>query len=175
MARPKVLNLLPLLTIAATAALICLLAYWGSNRIFIRQEKIWTPDQIKEWFTYEFAEVKGISQQFITVVTGVLVFSVTFSEKIIHYEAAHSSQRLFLKASWCCCVLAIVGGGVSIVLIMLAGAFVRYPGSGDYEVAERFSFLALGLAGLVFVVGLICLLTSAFWGAARKPPPKVEI
>ena len=101
---------------------------------------------------------------------GVLVFSITFSEKVVRYDAAQTSQRFFLKASWCCCGLAIIGGGASLVLIMLAGAFVRYPGSGDHQLAQSFSFLVLGLSGLVFVVGLVSLLASALRGSAANPP-----
>jgi ABC-type Fe3+ transport system permease subunit len=119
--------------------------------------------EAKDWFTYEFTELKGICQQFLTVVVGVLVFSLTFSQKIVRYDSAHWSQRLFLKAGWCCFLVSIIGGGASIVLVMLAGAFVRYPDSGDYQEAQAYSFAVLALSGFVFLLGLICLLVSAFW------------
>lgn len=167
----------PLIALLTIALLVGTLAIWGAIKISALEsyEQAWTADQVKEWFTYEFAEVKGICQQFLTVVIGALVLSITFSEKVVRYDAAPPSQRFFLKASWCCCGLAIIGGGASLVLIMLAGAFVRYPGNGNHQVAQRFSFLVLGLSGLIFVVGLVCLLASALRGSAPGHMPILPV
>jgi hypothetical protein len=47
---------------------------------------------------YDYAEAKDLSKQFLTTVTAVLVFSLTFADKIINFSQASRVSRRFLIA-----------------------------------------------------------------------------
>src|ERR1035437_3517679 len=64
-------------------------------------------EQATDFLKYAFAETKDLSKHFLTVVTAVLVFSLTFSEKIANFSGARPVVRWSIVAAWCCMFLAI--------------------------------------------------------------------
>jgi hypothetical protein len=65
---------------------------------------------------YDFAETKDLSMHFLTVVIAVLVFSLTFAEKIAGFNGADRVIRAALTAGWCNFLLSIVFCGIAILL-----------------------------------------------------------
>lgn len=69
---------------------------------------------------YGYPEIKSLSIQFLTLVTSILVFSITFSEKIINYNQTKNSIRLTLTLGWTFLILAIVSNGIGLAYNALA-------------------------------------------------------
>lgn len=69
---------------------------------------------------YGYPEIKSLSIQFLTLVTAILVFSITFSEKIINYNQTKNSIRLTLTLGWTFLILAIVTNGIGLAYNALA-------------------------------------------------------
>ncbi len=67
-----------------------------------------------DFITYDFAITKHLCKQFITVVTGVLVFSLTFSDKIVNFSAAQKYLRVLLGLSWASMLFAIIACGLGL-------------------------------------------------------------
>jgi hypothetical protein len=71
---------------------------------------------------YDYTETKDLSKQFLTLVVAVLVFSLTFSEKIVEFRHASTITRTWLVSAWTAFIL-------SIILCGLEGAWVcQTPG-----------------------------------------------
>jgi H+/Cl- antiporter ClcA len=127
-----------------------------------------------DFLKYAFTETKDLAEHFIAVVTGVLVFSLTFSEKVANFSTATRTIRLTIAAAWSSMLLAIIACGIAICYVALSGGAAssnRSPEEywGEMYVAIRW----LSVAGGLFVLGLTALLVSALISAwdPRKPHP----
>ena len=116
------------------------------------------PDEAKNFMAFDYAELKDLCKQFLTLVSGILVFSVTFAEKIVGYR---SNARWPVIASWIAFIVAIVLCGLGLGLIALAGgqAVSGAPSQFYRHMESQAVRLTLG-AGLSFVVGLTCLMIA---------------
>lgn len=71
---------------------------------------------------FNYVELRDLMKHFLTLISATLVFSLTFSEKILDFQKAPLTQKLFLYASWSALVLAI--------------AFCGYALNKNYEAAN---------------------------------------
>jgi hypothetical protein len=117
-------------------------------------------DPVANFIKYDFTITEDLCKQFITVVTGVLVFSLTFSEKIISFSTAKKSFRILLGISWASMLFAIIACGLGLTYICIAGGQAVYSGEG-YPVAAWTSYKWIIAAGISFIVGLISLIVAA--------------
>jgi hypothetical protein len=127
------------------------------------------PDEAKNFMTYDYAELKDLCKQFLTLVSGILVFSVTFAEKIVGYRAV---ARWPLLASWIAFIIAIVLCGLGLGLIALAGGqAVSGAPSETYRHMESQAVRLTFGAGLSFVLGLTCLIVAGVLTMFTKQTP----
>lgn len=104
---------------------------------------------------YNYPETKELCLKFLTLVISVLVFSITFSEKIIDIQNSSRVDKLVLVISWISLILAIVLCGIGLTIHTRAGGQAVY-GENDLEL-NRLSQLAyrfIILGGSAFVLGL---------------------
>jgi hypothetical protein len=74
-----------------------------------------TPEA-KDFLTYDYAETKDLGKAFLTLISAVLVFSMTFSDKVIDFPRAGRGARLTLFVGWACFALAIIICGIAFCL-----------------------------------------------------------
>jgi hypothetical protein len=112
------------------------------------------------FLTFEYPETKDLCKQFLTLITGVLAFSVTFSDKIVPPHARHF--RILLVISWFMFLVAIIGTGIGLYQIFVAGQKATH--SPTRTEARDFnwslSYRGLNCAGAAFVLGLLLLIIS---------------
>jgi hypothetical protein len=127
------------------------------------------PDEAKNFMTYDYAEPKDLCKQFLTLVSGILVFSITFAEKIVGYRAV---ARWPLLASWIAFIIAIVLCGLGLGLMALAGgqAVSGAPGEIYRHMESQAVRLSFG-AGLSFVLGLTSLIVAGVLTMFTKQTP----
>jgi hypothetical protein len=70
---------------------------------------------VKDFLNFNYAEAKDLAKSFLTLIAAILVFSITFSEKVVVFQTAGVIRRILLIISWSFFVLAIIGCGVAIV------------------------------------------------------------
>src|SRR5689334_3807573 len=75
---------------------------------------------------YDYAETKDLCKHFLTLLSGVLVFSVAFADKIVNYVNARSAARSFLLCCWVLLVAAIIACGIGLTYLALAGGEAVY-------------------------------------------------
>lgn len=49
---------------------------------------------------YDYAETKDLLKTFITLVSATIVFSLTFSDKVIKYESATKEAKFRVICAW---------------------------------------------------------------------------
>jgi hypothetical protein len=117
------------------------------------------------FFRYEYGETKDLIIAFLTLLSGILVFSLTFAEKIVVINQSSAIARSLLITAWSCFILSIILCGLALCLIsasawmMIYGhvLFIDVPG-GTLAIASW--TLVIG-AGLSFVLGLCLLIVAA--------------
>lgn len=62
---------------------------------------------------YNYVETKDLAKHFLTFVSSILVFSLTFSEKIAGFPKAPLATRRLLVGAWCFMLISILGCGWS--------------------------------------------------------------
>lgn len=141
-------------------------------------------DQVKDFLTYDYGEAKDLAKSFLTLVSAILVGTITFSEKIINFQTAPALQRRLIISSWSLFVLAIISCGIGLIFLYNAANMAAQCGLNLCEMEYSFvgtvtmgawNFLVLGndflgVAGTLFVVGLVCLVVSAVVAARPAPP-----
>jgi len=124
------------------------------------RENLSSPEMFIKFY---YPEVKDLSKSFLTLVSGILAFSVTFSSTIIGFPNASILQLTFLISSWLFLIVAIVAAGGGIYTNFVSSNIANRAIMEGKEHKIEFSSLVkhpyalLNVAGIAFVIGLILL------------------
>jgi len=134
-------------------------------------------DTITKFMQYDYKEVKDLSTQFITLITAVLIFSLTFSEKVVEFKNAQQPIRNLLLISWSLFLASIVGCGLCLVLNTYAASEMLYNEGQQSNafMASHYSALSLLGAGCMFVIGLVLLIVAGFLGRHPSEPARANL
>ena len=120
-------------------------------------------DEAKNFMTYDYAELKDLCKQFLTLVSGILVFSITFADNAAKNSTASKWPLLF---AWIAFILAIILCGIGLGQMALAGG--QAVSGAARSIYRQMEYRAVKLtlaAGFSFILGLIALLIA---GALAK-------
>ena len=124
------------------------------------------------FFKYDYTETKDFCKQFLTLVVAVLVFSLTFSEKVVGFPSASLAAKLCLVFAWTSMLISIVSCGIGLTFMALAGGDAVYGGAYYHIWAEK-SYRLIIVAGCSFVTGLLLLIVAAicsvYFAACTRP------
>ena len=123
--------------------------------------------------SHGYEEIKSISIRFLTLLTAILVFSVTFSEKIVKPEFAKKQTKKILIAGWVCLVAAIILDGLGITLNVYALASALYDqnineGTSHYLGFTVRALFSMILGGIFFVAGIILIVYAGIISIQNK-------
>jgi len=114
---------------------------------------------------YDYAETKDLLKTFITLVSATLVFSLTFSEKVVNFSSAPLRTRQTLFASWALLIGALIAAGIGLAFIAAAAGVAIYGAipllSFDGATLALISWSFVLVAGFVYVAGLIMMAVAA--------------
>jgi hypothetical protein len=108
---------------------------------------------------YDYAETKDLAKTFLTLASGVLVISLTFSEKVVEFRTASWPSKLSIVVAWISLILSIIFCGSALVYLSIAGGEAVYGGS--FEATAHMAYGLIVLSGCAFVFGLLALVASA--------------
>jgi hypothetical protein len=134
--------------------------------------------EIKDFLTYDYTEAKDLGKAFLTLMSAILVFSITFSEKIVDFQKGSQQAKRKLFWSWNLIVTAIILCGTSLVFDYAAqeaalqqyttgteefGFWISYVSlpSGSFGMILSIGNTLITLAGICFVLSLTFMLRSA--------------
>lgn len=113
------------------------------------------------FMNYNYPETKDLCLKFLTLVISILVFSITFSEKIIDFKNSSKGDKRILVFAWISLIFAIILCGMGLAVHALAGGEAVY-GSRDSSITElaKNAYLLIVLAGISFIFGLLMITLS---------------
>lgn len=124
-------------------------------------------DDADYFIKYGYGEIKDLVKQMISLLTAMLIFSVTFSEKIINFNQASIYSKLLLIISWAMMILALVFSGIGLSFNALAypTALVdswivqtrRQPVSHEFYGPVMQGLFIIVISGVCFILSLIYL------------------
>jgi len=113
---------------------------------------------------YDYPETKDMSKQFLTLIATVLVISITFSEKILHFTEPTKSSKWIVFSSWLSLLLAIIFCGTGLLFVTIAAGAAAYsPKNWEEKNRGRVkrAFNMIIAAGGLFILGLVFLIWAA--------------
>ena len=125
------------------------------------------PSPARVFLEFKYPEIKELLKHFLTLISASLVFSVTFSEKIIDFSDAGIVQQAVVIASWFFLVLALGACGIGIYTLYLAAERaihdVVYDQHNKWGGLARYSYYLQDAAGILFGMGLALLVVGALF------------
>jgi hypothetical protein len=115
---------------------------------------------------YNYLETKDMGLHFLTLVTAVLVFSLSFAEKVFDFQNASKRKRTIVILGWCLYLISIILCGLGLTLNALAGGAAVY--GNDYNYWANLSYKFIVLAGVSFIFGLVFTIISAIISGTRN-------
>lgn len=139
-------------------------------------EKVLLPgfDDARIFIDHGYPEIKALGVQFLTLLSAILVFSITFSEKIINYNLSGFLVKMLLITAWCLFIAAIVfdGIGLSYNAYSLPVALTEVNQvSKNLPAFYEPAFTAIKIilfAGVCFVFGMVFIMAAAVISMLKK-------
>jgi hypothetical protein len=126
------------------------------------------PEFVDNFLKYDYGETKDLCKSFLTLVSALLVFSVTFSEKIVGFPRAKPAAKACLVLTWALFLIAIIACGIGLTLMALAAGAVLYDATPGYPQQAYTAYDWIILAGCSFVSGLVMLIVTAIISVYSK-------
>jgi len=129
-------------------------------------------EMVEMVFKFDYGETKDLLKTFMTLISGTLVVSVAFAEKIVEVKNADRIARNFLIICWAGLVTALVLCGLAMCLVAMYMGKVVYgdgflPGWHGPDFAIPGLALLL-LAGGTYVAALICMILASIRSMNNK-------
>jgi len=116
---------------------------------------------------FKYIEIRDLLKHFLTLISASLVFSVTFSEKIIDFQNAPSKQKLVLYLSWGALILSLGLCGYGLYTNYLAAeiAIKRINGLSEssFKNTAKISHLFQNLSAILYGLGLTLLISTSLF------------
>jgi F0F1-type ATP synthase membrane subunit c/vacuolar-type H+-ATPase subunit K len=106
---------------------------------------------------YQYPEAKDLCKQFLTLNVGVIVFSLSFADKVIEFSKTSEITRVVLLSSWSCLLGSLLGCGIALAYISMAAGQVVYRERRDFQSISVRTLVGVVISGALFVLGLIAL------------------
>ncbi len=110
---------------------------------------------------YDYTETKELLKVFMTLVSGILVFSVVFSEKVVGLRNSSIGTKYILIASWGLLIFSLLSAGLAMSFIAAAAGAILYGDipllNLDYWHLALISWFFVLVAGAAFAGGLIAM------------------
>lgn len=116
------------------------------------------------FLSFHYPELKDLGKHFLVIISAVLAFSVTFSEKIIGLSGSGWMQRLLLVGSWCLLMIALVATGIGVYFNFVAGAQANggiiKGRPSNFKPLVRRTYRLYQIAGGTFIISLALLVLN---------------
>jgi hypothetical protein len=117
-------------------------------------------ERAKLFLSHDYAEAKDLAKAFLVLLTGVLVASITFSEKIVNISSSGRWSRGLMICSWVLLFIAIAACGAGLAFMSYGAGYAVYFPFQDYRQLEVKAMRLFISAGLSFGCGLVSLLVA---------------
>jgi hypothetical protein len=128
----------------------------------------------EDFLNYNYREPIELAKQSIGIISGILLFSVNFSDKLGGIQNSPPSYKYVLLASWAFLLLSITLCGVSMAFSWNSARHMLWGQNGvrpprKSRRLSRFAANALTSAGIFFVLGLALMIAGGFMSSVVRP------
>ncbi len=121
---------------------------------------------------FKYVEIRDLLKHFLTLISASLVFSVTFSEKIVDFQNAPFKQKLVLYASWGALVLSLGLCGYGLYTNYLAAEIaierISELTEKPFENTAKISYFIQDLSAILYGLGLTLLVSTSLFKMKRN-------
>lgn len=130
-----------------------------------------------KFIQHGYPEIKSLSFQFLTLLTAILIFSLTFSEKIVNYTQSTTTIRAILITGWTFLIAAIISDGIGLAYNAVALPYalsdlheynVKHTLSAEFYEPALNSVKLILLSGTFFIAGLICIVAAGIASLIKR-------
>ncbi len=122
-------------------------------------------DSAELFIKFYYPEIKDLTKSFLTLVSGILAFSVTFSNTTTETSSFPKVQLMLLVFSWLFFILAIILSGyglyINFVKANVANTAIMKTQKVKFKTLISRSYAFIRFAGFAFVIALFFLVCSA--------------
>ncbi|HEV7443677.1 MAG TPA: hypothetical protein VGO18_13865 [Steroidobacteraceae bacterium] len=128
----------------------------------------------EDFLNYNYREPIELAKQSAGITSGILLFSINFSDKLGGIQNSPRYYKYILLASWACLLMSITFCGLSMAFSWNSARYMLW---GQNEVRpprrsrqlSRFAANALTGAGIFFVLGLALMIVGGFMSSVVRP------
>ena len=128
----------------------------------------------EDFLNYNYREPIELAKQSIGIISGILLFSINFSDKLGGIQNSPPSYKYILLVSWAFLLISITFCGLSMAFSWNSARHMLW---GQNEVRpprrsrrlSRFAANALTSAGIFFVLGLALMIAGGFMSSVVRP------
>lgn len=114
---------------------------------------------------FSYPEMRDLLKHFLTLISGSLVFSTAFSDKVINFATSTEFFKTIALGGWGLLIVALGLCGISIFSLYLAAEKALKSEliitSDDYKVLMKLGIISANISGISYGVGLSILLVVA--------------
>lgn len=118
------------------------------------------PESSELFLKYDYAETKEMCKHFLTLVTAVLAFSLTFADKLLGISKSVPFTKYGIFTAWVLFLSSIIFCGLGLVFNSLAGGAAVYGAGNSHAFEARRAYKWVLAAGTCFVIGLLVLIVT---------------
>jgi hypothetical protein len=130
--------------------------------IWLQSQNINTSNELNsiDFLKSIYPELKDLGKFFLTLIIGVFVASITFSEKIVNFNTSSTWAKGLLILCWIFLLLSIVFDGTGLVYLTNWYTIGLLPNDGQYVINFTYAFFCFGISGIIFGFALTSLLAA---------------
>jgi hypothetical protein len=114
----------------------------------------------EKFLGFLYPEIKDLAKHFLTLISGVLVFSVTFSEYLLKVSQPPPVSTRALIAAWLAWIAAVICAGLGVLINFVAAVQALRRDERDIRGLVWVTYVAIDAGGILFVAGLLVLALS---------------
>lgn len=131
-------------------------------------------EERENFLNYNYREPIELAKQSIGIVSGILLLSVNFSDKLGGIQNSPPSYKYILLGSWAFLLMSITFCGLSMAFSWNSARYMLW-GQDEVRPPRRsrrlssFAASALTSAGIFFVLGLALMIAGGFMSSVVRP------
>ena len=129
------------------------------------------PTAEERFVDFQYKEMKDLTKHFLTLIAGTLVLTLTVAEKLVGEHPSPLAKQL-LGFSWSALVLAFILAGTGLAGVFFAALAARedrvFGFATNYRKVAMWSYLAIDLAGVLYVAALVLLVAVGLLGLSLR-------
>jgi hypothetical protein len=122
----------------------------------------------KVFYERNYVEAKDLAKAFLTLLGGILVTSITFSEKIVNVHNASKVPLVSMLICWLSLLCSIAFTGSGLAWVAYGAGLISYVPEFDIDAINSYTIRSFILGGLTFGLALAAMIVAGIVSLTYK-------